>query len=96
MIIRRIIVHFLAAQKVYLITSASRLAPGTHPASYGMGLGEKQPGPEAGHSPVVAMKNERICISSPPILLLACKGNITAFHMTYYMQRDIFRLFRLS
>lgn len=83
MVIQRIIVHFLAGTKVYLFTSASRLAPGTHPASYAMGLGVKQLGLETDHSPVADMKNEWICISNPPILLLACMGQ------HYFLPYDI-------
>jgi len=78
-VIRRITVHFLARTKVYLFTSASRLAPGTHPASYAMGLGIKQLGLEADNSPFADVKNEWICISDPPILLLAYTGQHYSF-----------------
>jgi len=75
--------HFLAGQNIYLFTSASRLAPGTHPATFALGLGVKHPGLEADHSPVADMKDEWICISNPPILLLAC----TEQH--YFLPYDI-------
>jgi hypothetical protein len=48
-----------------------------------MGLGVEQLGLEADHSPVADVKNEWICISNPPILLLAWTGQ------HYFLPYDI-------